>query len=89
MIITNRFPHDAVLRKHHMLVPKRFFATPREIDQDERAELMDIKENLNGEYDGLFENLPHKRSVPAHFHIHLFLWAHVEDMSDVGTEGVT
>jgi len=79
VIIHNAFPYDGVLQQHHMLVPRRFFSTPKEINSKEREELEDIKEILIGEYDGVFENLAHKRSVPVHFHIHLFLWRHIQE----------
>ncbi len=78
-IITNKFPYDAITQTHHMLAPKRFFGTPKEMNDNERVELEDIKEQLVERYDGLWENLGHKRSVPAHFHIHLFEWKHCDD----------
>ena len=76
VVIRNKFPYDGVTRTHHMLVPKRYFATPREMNAEERRELEEIKLSFGEEYDGLFENLSHKRSVPSHFHIHLFSWKH-------------
>ncbi len=79
VIIKNDFPYDVVLDRHDMVVPRRFFSDPSEMNSQEREELEEIKTKIVGDYDGLFENLRHKRSVPAHFHIHLFLWKHIED----------
>ena len=79
VIITNMFPYDVITDTHHLLVPKRFFGTPKEINTVEREELESIKEGLADRYDGMYENLAHKRTIPAHFHIHLFLWKHTDD----------
>ncbi len=79
VIIPNSFPYDGVLQVHHMLVPKRFFSTSREMNEEERNELEQIKEGMDERYDGIFENFTHTRSVLAHYHLHLMLLRHYEN----------
>ena len=82
-VIPNKFPYDFVFGTHHLLVPIRCFAGPGDMFDYELVELVKIKEGFGiyGEYDGFFENLPHKRSIPGHFHIHLMKWE--EDFSEL------
>jgi diadenosine tetraphosphate (Ap4A) HIT family hydrolase len=71
-IITNNYPYDAITQVHHMLVPKRHCKEDALTDS-ERAELLTLKEDDLDEYDFLLESNRHKRSIPAHFHIHLLV----------------
>ena len=68
--IPNIFPYDRIASLHHMLVPKRH-CIERELNADELSELLDLKEEYcNEHYEHLIESTHHRRSIPAHFHIH-------------------
>lgn len=69
-ITVNDFPYDRIAKVHNMLVPFRHI-TESGLEEDEKAELLEIKQNHLGEFDFLIEAAEKKRSVPGHFHIHL------------------
>lgn len=62
-LIPNRFPYDSVFEKHDMLIA---MDGQKQVDD----EVQQIINSLD-DYDIWFVNYPHKRSVPAIFHIHL------------------
>lgn len=71
-VIDNRFMHDTVaFKKCHMLIPRRVFPNWQDINPTEFVELQEIITELAGSYDQLTMNMPHNRSVPGHFHLHL------------------
>ncbi len=70
-IIRNRFPYDAVLEEHDMLVPKRVVAERKDLTLEEARELTDILEEMKNSYDFVMENFPRKRSILYHYHLHL------------------
>lgn len=72
-IVENRFPYDRVATTSHMIVPKRH-ANDEEITGDEWIEFQKIKkEYLTPTYDFFIEAAHHKKSIPAHFHLHLIV----------------
>jgi diadenosine tetraphosphate (Ap4A) HIT family hydrolase len=72
-IINNRFPYDRVATVSHMIVPKRH-TTESGLTPDEQAEFTRIKdEYLHQEYDFFIEAAHHKKTIPAHLHIHLIV----------------
>lgn len=68
--INNRFPYDRVAQVHHMLIP-RTHCTEHELSPEAVAELLDIKHTQLVAYEFILEALPHMKSIPAHFHLHL------------------
>jgi len=78
VIRENRFPYDAIFDKHHMLIPKRTFSHSRNMTENERREFEKILDEISEEYDGVLENFNHARSVPAHFHPHLFRYKKID-----------
>lgn len=71
-VIQNNFPYDTIAAVHHMLVPKRH-VTERELAPEEQAELFTIKNDHLGAYDYILEATPARKSLPAHFHLHLII----------------
>ncbi len=71
-IIPNKFPYDRVARVHHMLIPLRH-VIEQELTPEEKEELIAIKNTKLPHYDILVEALPHKKSIPSHFHLHLLV----------------
>jgi diadenosine tetraphosphate (Ap4A) HIT family hydrolase len=72
-ILPNDFPYDRIAKVHHMIVPKRHTTEP-ELTADEINELNKIKqEYLFHEYDYVMEAAHRKKSIPAHFHLHLIV----------------
>lgn len=78
VIRENRFPYDAIFDVHHMLIPKRTFSHAEGMNQEEREEYEFILDEIADTYDGILENFNHARSVPAHFHPHLFTYRKIE-----------
>lgn len=72
-IIRNNFPYDRLASKHDMLTTLRHVSLESEFNAGEKAELVAIKEKIlpKMDYDWIIENLPRKKSVPKHFHLHL------------------
>lgn len=68
-VVPNDFPYDLIAEVHHMLVPLRH-STEAELTTEEYNELVAIKSELS-EYDFIAEAMPHWKSIPAHFHLHL------------------
>lgn len=59
---------------HHMLIPMRHVAES-ELTDDERAEFDEIKNSyLEMHYDGIYENMSKGKTIPAHAHIHLWVF---------------
>lgn len=77
-IVENSFPYDKLAEKHTMLLPKRH-VTEVDLTEDERTELLVIKSNSLQAYEFVFESLPHKKSIPAHFHLHLIVPKNLPD----------
>lgn len=73
-IIDNEFPYDAAAKVHHLLVPKRVLAKESECTEEEIEELIELKETVCEEYDTIWQNPFHKKTVPGHFHLHLIKW---------------
>lgn len=73
VIVKNGFPYDKIASVHHLLVPLRAFTEDIDMTQDERDELASIKRRIGEEklYDVVMENVAHRRTVPAHYHLHL------------------
>jgi len=73
-VIPNKFPYDNVFVKHHLIVPKRVFARENDMTVEELNDLETLKNILDGECDGIMENLMGGRSVNKHYHLHVFRW---------------
>ena len=79
--IQNKYMYDTVLKEHHMLVPRRVFGTFQEVSLVEMVELLSILKDLDQQYDAVVLNTARRRSVPDHFHVHLWNYKEREDMS--------
>ncbi len=72
-IVENLFPYDAIARVHHMILPKRH-ASDDELSSEEKEEFDSIKESyIQQTYEFLIEPMRHRRSIPAHSHLHLIV----------------
>src|SRR3989344_1004131 len=72
-IVTNDFPYDKIAKTHHMITPLRH-VSEQELSDDEKKELQDIKGGyLNTHYEYIIEPTHKKKSIPAHFHLHLIV----------------
>ena len=70
-IINNEFPYDRVAKVHHMIIPKRHIQE-LELTEEERAEYKEIKKtDINENYEYIVEAVDRKKTIPAHFHLHL------------------
>ncbi len=69
-IIQNNFPYDLIADIHHMIVPMRH-ESEQGLSREEWDELYTIKYQDLQEYDLIIEATKRKKSVPAHFHLHL------------------
>lgn len=70
-IINNDFPYNLIAKTHHMLVPLRH-VDESGLSEDERKELIDIKNyHVHQFYEFIIESTKKKKSIPAHFHLHL------------------
>lgn len=69
-ITVNDFPYDRIAKVHNMIVSIRHI-NEAGLNDEERAELLEIKQKYLGDYDFFIEASEKKRSVPTHFHIHL------------------
>ena len=69
-IIANEFPYDAVSAVNDMLALKEHAPC---LTVEQLVELEAIKRLLGAErfYDLILENLPKKKTIPGHYHIHL------------------
>jgi hypothetical protein len=73
-IVKNDFPYDLIAERHDLLVSKRCFGEESGMSEQERDELVRIKNDIlpgRDEYDIILENFPKGRSVPTHYHLHL------------------
>lgn len=69
-IIPNTYPYDRVAKRHDMVVPLRH-TSEGELSAEEWAEYGTIKQSHLQEYDYILEATVKKKSIPAHFHLHL------------------
>lgn len=70
-IITNRFPYGIALKKHDLLLPIRAVPDRSDLTAAELAELTEILALIAPQYDFVMENFPKRRSILAHYHLHL------------------
>lgn len=72
-IVQNDFPYDNVAKIHHLLTPKRHVAKESELTEDERLELLKIKEEVLPflPYHMVISNLPIGQTIPEHLHVHV------------------
>jgi diadenosine tetraphosphate (Ap4A) HIT family hydrolase len=72
-ILKNNFPYDRIADVHDMILPIRH-SEESEITAEEWAEYQEIKAKvLHDKYEYFIEAVNRKKSVPAHFHIHLIV----------------
>ena len=72
-LIDNDFPYDLVATTHHMLVPLRH-ASDSEVTKEEWIEYQQIKQSfVQPEYEYILEATNKRKSIPAHFHVHLLI----------------
>ncbi|MBC7836926.1 hypothetical protein H7X87_04090 [Acetobacteraceae bacterium] len=72
-IMNNKFPYDKVATMHHMLVPLQH-VTEASVSREAWMEYQELKKGiLNQDYEFLVEATTKKKSIPAHFHIHLLV----------------
>lgn len=69
-IIPNDFPYDLIADVHDMIVPLRH-VDESGLSDEEKAELLEIKNSALSEYDIVVEATKRNKSIPAHFHLHL------------------
>lgn len=71
--IPNKYPYDAVAKRHDQLVPLRHTAGT-DLTPEELVELVELKRGaLNETYFYIMEALPGTKSIPGHFHLHLLV----------------
>ena len=74
-IIPNLFPYDRIASVHDLLIPK-LHCTERDLTDEAKSELLEIKEtHCNNHYEYFCEAMHHRKSIPKHFHIHLLVIA--------------
>lgn len=72
-IIENKFPYDLVASVHDMAVPK-VHGSEREISAEAWREFQDLKvRHFEGDYDFYVEAAPKRKTIPAHYHMHLIV----------------
>src|SRR3989344_1623205 len=72
-IIKNNFPYTRIATLHHMVVPKRHVKED-ELSQEEWMEYNQLKHSyINDNYEFIIEATNRRKSIPAHFHIHLIV----------------
>lgn len=71
ILIKNRFPYDLLYKEHDMLIPRSGVANRINLNVNEILELNIILDTLDENYDLVFENFKHRRSVLGLFHLHL------------------
>lgn len=72
-IVKNSFPYDRIAKVHDMLLPLRH-TNEEELTLEELEELKNIKkEILNSDYEFILEATNKRKSIPAHFHLHLII----------------
>ena len=71
-IVPDQFPYDRISKTHHLLVPKRIFASSKDMTAEERKEYESILETYAKEnYDVYIKKLSDNKTVPGHYHLHL------------------
>ena len=68
--IANEFPYDEIATQNDMIVPLRH-TTEDNLTEQELREFVEIKKDINEEYDMITENTHKQKSIPGHFHLHL------------------
>lgn len=72
-IIENSFPYTRIAQLHHMIIPKRHIKE-EELSQEEWMEYREVKNGyINENYEFIIEPTQRKKSIPAHFHLHLVI----------------
>ncbi len=72
-IVVNEFPYDVISKDHFMILPIRH-TTEADLNEAEKQEYSTIKNNVIQEkYDYIIENATKNKSIPGHFHLHLFI----------------
>ena len=70
-IVPNIFPYDKIAKIHHMLIPHRHVREEL-LTIEEKNELLKLKHSdVLQTYAYVIEAMPHKKSIPEHFHLHL------------------
>ena len=72
-IVSNDFPYDKIASVHTMIIPNRHVGE-RELSSEERTEFEIIKDTyLHNTYEYIIEATYKKKTIPAHFHMHLII----------------
>ena len=69
-LVKNEFPYDKITKRHDMLVPLRKFPKEGNMTMLEWCELMNIKKEIEKDYDSFLENTFHRRVLSNIFHLH-------------------
>lgn len=70
-IIPNKFPYDLIAHHHAMIVPRRHVREDA-LTHEELDELKVLKSTyINDNFMFIVEATPNRKSIPAHFHLHL------------------
>lgn len=68
----NKFPFDRLAKTHHMLLPIRH-ALEADLKEEEKNELIEIKQILDNDYNFIIEATNKTKSIPTHFHLHFIV----------------
>lgn len=81
IIVPNQYPYDRIASVHDLLVPRRLIGQQSEMSKDELAELIGIKESswFKDTYDCILENVPRRRTLKHHYHLHLIKYKRISD----------
>ncbi len=72
-VLPAAFPYDKIASTHHMILPLRH-TTGEDLSSAELEELHTLKKGyLNDNYYLISEALPKRKTIPSHFHLHLFV----------------
>lgn len=72
-IVDNKFPYDLIAKINHMILPKRH-TNYKGLSREEKDELDVIRaEYIGKNYVYIVETVEEKKSIPAHFHLHLIV----------------
>lgn len=71
-VINNKFPYDLIAATHHMLMPIRH-VKEADLTDEEKVELISIKDDYVQQYDYILEATNKTKSIPQHFHLHLII----------------
>ena len=78
-IARNEYPYDMIAEIHHLLIPFRVFSDAEKMTLEELGELNEIKQKIGHDYDCIIENTRRRRSVAAHYHLHLIKYKNITD----------